>query len=121
MRPQQQRMRKQRELLGSLEIGDTIATAGGMVGRIVELTDERAVIEVGDGVHIEFLRAAISRKVEESTSAYYHSADYEYDTDYDATEDGDGLHDEAEATDQHQTEDHQHTTEGPDTPEQEKQ
>jgi preprotein translocase YajC subunit len=116
MRPQQQRMRKQRQLLGSLEVGDTIATAGGMIGRIVELSDERAVIEVGDGVHIEFLRAAISRKVEESTSAYYDTADY--DSDYDTT---DGEHDDAEATDHHQTEEHHHTTEGPDTPEQEKQ
>jgi preprotein translocase YajC subunit len=144
MRPQQQRMRKQRELLGSLDIGDTIATAGGLIGRIVELSDERALIEVGDGVHIEFLRAAITRKVEESTSPYYETADYDT-ADYDTTDHGagdhdtnggsdgehgtgehsTGEHDDAGATDHStdhlSTEGHHHTTEGPDTPEQEKQ
>jgi preprotein translocase subunit YajC len=71
LRPQQQRLRKQRDLMGSIEVGDEIVTAGGMIGQIIELGEERAVIEVADGVEVEFLRAAISRKVEPSSRAYY--------------------------------------------------
>jgi preprotein translocase subunit YajC len=81
LRPQQQRLRKQRDLMGSLEVGDEIVTAGGMIGQIVELGDERAVIEVADGVEIEFLRAAISRKVEPSSRAYYDPNESETDDD----------------------------------------
>jgi preprotein translocase subunit YajC len=87
LRPQQQRLRKQRDLTSSLEVGDEIVTAGGMIGQIMELGDERAVIEVADGVEIEFLRAAISRKVEPSSRAYY---------DPDESESGEDTVDEVE-------------------------
>jgi preprotein translocase subunit YajC len=65
LRPQQQRVRRQRELVASLDVGDEIVTAGGMIGRIVALDGDRAEIEVADGITIEFLRAAISRKLED--------------------------------------------------------
>jgi preprotein translocase subunit YajC len=66
LRPQQQRLRNQRQLVSSLDVGDDIVTAGGIIGRIVALTDERATVEVADGVTIDFLRAAISRKADEA-------------------------------------------------------
>jgi preprotein translocase subunit YajC len=77
LRPQQQRVRKQRALLNALSVGDEIVTAGGMIGRIVDLTDERAVVEVAHGVEIEFLRAAISRKLDPSEAPYYNTSDSE--------------------------------------------
>jgi preprotein translocase subunit YajC len=64
LRPQQQRLRAQRSLVASLDVGDEIITAGGIIGRIVALTDERASIEVADGVVIDFLRVAISRRAD---------------------------------------------------------
>jgi preprotein translocase subunit YajC len=84
LRPQQQRVRRQRELVSSLDVGDDIVTAGGMIGRIVELSDDRAEIEVADGVTIEFLRAAISRKLEEPPYPSYGGDQDTEDTD-DAT------------------------------------
>jgi preprotein translocase subunit YajC len=65
LRPQQQRLRKQRELVSSIEVGDDVVTAGGLIGRVLALKDDRAWIDVGDGVSIEFLRAAINRKLDE--------------------------------------------------------
>jgi preprotein translocase YajC subunit len=70
LRPQQQRLRAQRELVASLDIGDEIVTAGGIIGRIVDLTDERASVEVADGVVIDFLRVAVNRKAEWPSSGY---------------------------------------------------
>jgi preprotein translocase subunit YajC len=64
LRPQQQRVRRQRELVMSIDVGDEIVTAGGMIGRVVELSDDRAWIEVADDVVIEILRVAISRKTD---------------------------------------------------------
>jgi preprotein translocase subunit YajC len=62
LRPQQQRLRNQRQLVASLDVGDEIVTAGGIIGQIVALTDERASVEVADGVVIDFLRVAVNRK-----------------------------------------------------------
>src|ERR1700724_485467 len=64
LRPQQQRLRAQRSLVASLDVGDEIITAGGIIGRIVALTDERASVEVADGIVIDFLRVAISRRAD---------------------------------------------------------
>lgn len=63
VRPQQQRVRRQRELVASLEVGDEVVTAGGMVGRIVGLDDDEARIEVSAGVVIRVLRFAVNAKV----------------------------------------------------------
>jgi preprotein translocase subunit YajC len=64
LRPQQQRVRRQRELVMSIDVGDEVVTAGGMIGRVIELSDDRAWIEVADDVVIEILRIAITRKTE---------------------------------------------------------
>jgi preprotein translocase subunit YajC len=66
LRPQQQRLRKQRALVSSIDVGDDVVTAGGLIGRVLALRDDRAWIDVGDGVSIEFLRAAISRKLDDT-------------------------------------------------------
>jgi preprotein translocase subunit YajC len=70
IRPQQQRARRQRELVASLEVGDRVVTAGGLVARVVGLTDDEASLEAAPGVTMTFLRAAVNRKldVEEGTA-----------------------------------------------------
>ncbi len=68
LRPQQQRLRKQRELVSSIGVGDDVVTAGGLIGRVVALKDDRAWLDIGDGVTIEFLRAAINRKLDDDPS-----------------------------------------------------
>ena len=64
IRPQQQRVRRQRELVASLEVGDRVVTIGGILGTILELDDEEARVEVAPGTVLTLLRPAISRKVE---------------------------------------------------------
>lgn len=63
IRPQQRRMRSQRELMSSLSVGDEVATIGGIVGTIRELDDDEVVLEVADGVDLRFLRSAVARKL----------------------------------------------------------
>jgi preprotein translocase subunit YajC len=65
LRPQQQRLRSQRQLVASLDVGDEVITAGGIIGRIVALTDQRASIEVADGVVVDFLRVAVNRRADD--------------------------------------------------------
>ena len=63
IRPQQQRLRAQRALIESLAVGDRVVTAGGIIGTVTRLTDRDAEVEVAPGVHLTFLRAAMSRRL----------------------------------------------------------
>lgn len=69
IRPQQQRLRAQRQLVMSLQVGDRIVTAGGVVGQITGLDDQNAQVEVAPGVIVTFLRAAVSRRLDDQAGA----------------------------------------------------
>ena len=64
IRPQQARLRKQRELVASIEVGDEVVTAGGIVGTVRVLTDDEIRLEVSPGVEIRLLRVAVSRRLD---------------------------------------------------------
>ena len=63
IRPQQSRLRKQRELIASIEVGDVVLTAGGMIGTVRVLTDDELRLEVSPGVELRVVRAAVSRRL----------------------------------------------------------
>ena len=63
IRPQQRRVKQQRDLVGSLAVGDEVVTIGGMFGRIMELDEETVTLDVGGGSRIRFVKQAVARKV----------------------------------------------------------
>lgn len=70
IRPQQQRVKKEKEFESSLKVGDKIVTKAGIHGRISELAETTMVVETMAG-KIKMEKAAISldlsRKVNAST------------------------------------------------------
>ncbi len=70
LRPQQQRVRRQRQLITAISVGDRVVTAGGLIGRVVDESDDRLWVEISDGVIVEFLRMAISRRLDDSEPGY---------------------------------------------------
>src|SRR4051794_27877252 len=63
IRPQRQRVRAQQALLQSLEVGDEVVTAGGMLGTVVAMDDETVTVEIAPGTAVRMLRPAITRRV----------------------------------------------------------
>ena len=63
IRPQQQRVKAQRALVGSVQQGDDIATIGGILGRILTIDDEQATIETTPGTILRIRRAAIAARL----------------------------------------------------------
>ena len=59
IRPQQKRAKEQKAMRAALKRGDEVVTGGGFFGRIVELTDEYAVLDLGDS-KVRVMRDAIS-------------------------------------------------------------
>ncbi|MDP9419623.1 MAG: preprotein translocase subunit YajC [Actinomycetota bacterium] len=69
IRPQQARLRKQRELVASIAAGDEVVTAGGIVGTVRVVTDDELRLEVSPGVEIRLLRMAVSRRLDPEPAA----------------------------------------------------
>ncbi|MDQ6948029.1 MAG: preprotein translocase subunit YajC, partial [Actinomycetota bacterium] len=59
LRPQQQRVRRQRELMNAIGVGDRVVTAGGLIGRVIDVSDDRLLLEISDAVVVELLRLAV--------------------------------------------------------------
>jgi len=66
IRPQQQRVRAQQEAIRSVEVGDEVVTAAGLIGTIVALDDEVVHLLVADGVEVRVARMAIGRRLAEA-------------------------------------------------------
>jgi preprotein translocase subunit YajC len=62
IRPQQRRVRQQRQLVESLRVGDEVITIGGMFGTILEMDDETITLDAGAGMRLKYLRQAVARK-----------------------------------------------------------
>ena len=54
-------------MLTSLEKGNEVVTAGGIVGRITKLSDQYATIEVAPGTEITVQRQSISQLLPKGT------------------------------------------------------
>ena len=63
VRPQQQQVRRQRDLVSSLQIGAEVQTAGGIVGRIIDLDDQFVQLQVGPGTVITFIRGSVQKVI----------------------------------------------------------
>ena len=47
IRPQSKQKKKEEEMRNSLEVGDTIVTIGGIIGRVLSIKEDDIVIETG--------------------------------------------------------------------------
>ncbi|MEX2275510.1 MAG: preprotein translocase subunit YajC [Actinomycetota bacterium] len=67
IRPQQRRARAQTDLLSSIDVGDEVITAGGLLGTIVEIDedDDLITVEIAPGTNVRMVRRAISQKLVE--------------------------------------------------------
>ena len=63
IRPEQKKKKQAQEMRSSLSIGDDVTTIGGIMGKIVNLTEETITFETGeDRVRVKVAKWAISDK-----------------------------------------------------------
>jgi len=67
IRPQQKRAKEQRTMLGALQKGDEVVTAGGVVGKIAKLTDQYASVEIAPNIEVSVQRQSISQLLPKGT------------------------------------------------------
>lgn len=61
IRPENKRKKEAEQMRNSIKVGDKVTTIGGIVGTVVNIKDDRLVVETGaDQVRVEFVKWAIS-------------------------------------------------------------
>jgi len=63
IRPQQQKMRTHREMVNNLRRNDEVVTAGGLYGRVIDLTEKVVTLEVAPNVRVRVDRPRIEAVV----------------------------------------------------------
>ncbi len=66
-RPQSKRQKEHKELVGGLSKGDEVVTAGGMLGKIVKVTDDFVVVEVSEGIQFPVQKVAVATALPKGT------------------------------------------------------
>ena len=63
IRPQQQRMKDLRNMVENVRRGDTVVTAGGIVGKVTKAPvkdDPEVTVEIADNVQVRVIKSTIS-------------------------------------------------------------
>ena len=62
IRPQQKKVKEHKNMVQNLKRGDSIVTAGGIVGKIVKSTEnsEEITVEISKGVNVNMIRSMVS-------------------------------------------------------------
>jgi preprotein translocase subunit YajC len=63
IRPQRAQQRRTQDMLARIAPGDEVITVGGMYGDVVEVMDDKVVLEIAEDVHIEVSRKAVAQIV----------------------------------------------------------
>jgi len=67
IRPQNKRQKEHRELVSNLAVGDEVVTAGGVLGKVTEVSEQFLRIEVADGVQLRVQRHTIGAVMPKGT------------------------------------------------------
>ena len=61
IRPQQSKMKQQREMLGGVKRGDRVVTGGGIIGLVTKvISDNELQVELAEGVRVRVLKQTIT-------------------------------------------------------------
>ena len=67
IRPQSKRAKDHKSLMDSLQKGDEVMTAGGILGKIEKISDDFVVLSIAENINITAQKSAISNVVPKGT------------------------------------------------------
>jgi preprotein translocase subunit YajC len=67
IRPQSKKAKEHKNLVGNLQKGDEVITAGGLLGKIEKIADDFLVINLSESNNITIQRSAVSNVVPKGT------------------------------------------------------
>ena len=67
IRPQMKRQKEHRAMVEALTKGDEVATAGGLLGRVVDLDEQFLFVELAAGTKVQIQRSAVVQVLPKGT------------------------------------------------------
>jgi preprotein translocase subunit YajC len=60
IRPQNKRMKEHKAMLGAVTRGDTVVTSGGLIGKVVKVSEGELTLDVGDGQKVKVVSTMLA-------------------------------------------------------------
>jgi len=60
IRPQQKKQKAHTELVAGIKVGDEVLTSGGILGKVVGVSEHYAVVKIGENTEIKIQKASVS-------------------------------------------------------------
>ncbi|PZN29622.1 MAG: preprotein translocase subunit YajC [Proteobacteria bacterium] len=67
IRPQTKRAKEHRAMVAALEAGAEVATSGGIIGKITQVSDQYVTVEIAQGVEVKVQRHTIAQVLPKGT------------------------------------------------------
>ena len=67
IRPQAKRAKEHKAMVAALGVGDEVATAGGILGKVAETGEQFLTVEIADGVRVKVQRHTVSSVLPKGT------------------------------------------------------
>jgi preprotein translocase subunit YajC len=67
IRPQMKKQKEHRAMIDALAKGDEVATAGGLLGKVTQLSDGYMSLEISSGVEVQVQRSAVVQVLPKGT------------------------------------------------------
>jgi preprotein translocase subunit YajC len=67
IRPQNKKQKAHAALVAALSVGDEVLTAGGILGKVTNVSEHYAAIEIADGTIIKVQKLSVSQVVPKGT------------------------------------------------------
>lgn len=67
IRPQSKKHKEQQAMLKSIVEGDEVVTAGGIIGRVLRVTDQFLVVTIAEGIEVKLQRHAVATTLPKGT------------------------------------------------------
>ena len=67
IRPENKRMKTHQDMLASLDVGEEIVTAGGILGKVTKINDQYIELSISDSTKIKIQKTSISAVLPKGT------------------------------------------------------
>lgn len=69
IRPQNKRLKDHKAKLSAVVRGDQVITSGGLVGKVIKVTDEFLTVDLGNNMKVKVVKSMLSDVVDKTVAA----------------------------------------------------
>jgi preprotein translocase subunit YajC len=67
IRPQSKKAKEHRNMVAAIEAGAEVVTSGGILGKVIEVSEQFLTIEIADGVNVKVQRHTVAQVLPKGT------------------------------------------------------